>query len=170
MARNSTDNYYLLQNLLMDQHQPSSHNPYPWDYWPHEDGRAPCGYVGLTNLGATCYMASCMQHLYMMPQARASILSAKFTSENKHEQTLRELQRMFAYLMESERKAYNPRSFCKVYQMDHKPLNTGEQKDMAEFFIDLVSKLEEMTPELKKLVKTLFCGVTSNNVVSLVRT
>lgn len=71
-------------------------------------------------------------------------------------------------LQESERKAYNPRSFCKVYQMDHQPLNTGEQKDMAEFFIDLVSKLEEMTPELKKLVKTLFCGVLSNNVVSLV--
>ncbi|KAG8236171.1 hypothetical protein J437_LFUL013437, partial [Ladona fulva] len=60
---------------------------------------------------------------------------------------------------ESERKAYNPRSFCRVYTMDHQPLNTGEQKDMAEFFIDLVSKLEEMTPELKKLVKTLFCGV-----------
>lgn len=54
--------------------------------------------------------------------------------------------------------------------MDHQPLNTGEQKDMAEFFIDLVSKLEEMTPELKKLVKTLFCGVLSNNVVSLVST
>ena len=54
--------------------------------------------------------------------------------------------------------------------MDHKPLNTGEQKDMAEFFIDLVSKLEDMTPELKTLVKTLFCGVTSNNVVSLVST
>lgn len=52
--------------------------------------------------------------------------------------------------------------------MDHQPLNTGEQKDMAEFFIDLVSKLEEMTPELKKLVKTLFGGVISNNVVSLV--
>lgn len=51
--------------------------------------------------------------------------------------------------------------------MDHQPLNTGEQKDMAEFFIDLVSKLEEMTPELKKLLKRLFCGTLSNNVVSL---
>lgn len=51
--------------------------------------------------------------------------------------------------------------------MDHQPLNTGEQKDMAEFFIDLVSKLEEMTPELKTVVKTLFCGILSNNVVSL---
>ena len=46
-------------------------------------------------------MASCMQHLYMMPQARASILNAKFCNESKHEQTLRELQRMFAYLMVS---------------------------------------------------------------------
>lgn len=72
-------------------------------------------------------------------------------------------------LQESERKAYNPRSFCKVYTMDHQPLNTAEQKDMAEFFIDLVSKLEEMTPTLKTVVKNLFCGVISNNVVSLVR-
>lgn len=52
--------------------------------------------------------------------------------------------------------------------MDHQPLNTAEQKDMAEFFIDLVSKLEEMTPALKTVVKKLFCGVLSNNVVSLV--
>lgn len=45
-------------------------------------------------------MASCMQHLYMMPQARASILSAD-TDEAKHESTLKELQRMFAYLLVS---------------------------------------------------------------------
>ena len=62
-----------------------------------------------------------------------------------------ELQKMFAYLMDSERKAYNPRSFCKVYTMDKVPLNTGEQKDMAEFFTDLISKLEDMGPELVRL-------------------
>lgn len=178
----------MLHEKLLKQHQPGPNSPYPWDYWPHEDGRSECGYVGLTNLGATCYMASCMQHLYMMPQARASILAAN-TEHSKHEPTLKELQRMFAYLLvskihsfihficcifttitlqESERKAYNPRSFCKVYTMDHQPLNTAEQKDMAEFFIDLVSKLEEMTPTLKTVVKNLFCGVLSNNVVSLV--
>ncbi|XP_037090627.1 ubiquitin carboxyl-terminal hydrolase puf-like, partial [Pollicipes pollicipes] len=156
-----------LLGRLLEQTAPSRQSPYPWDYWPHEDGRSDCGYVGLTNLGATCYMASCMQHLYMMPQARASILQAPVDNKCEHGMTLRELQRMFAYLMESERKAYNPRSFCKVYTMDHRPLNTGEQKDMAEFFIDLVSKLEEMTPELKRLVKQLFCGQITNNVVSL---
>ena len=85
----------------------------------------------------------------------------------KHSSTLYELRRMFAYLLESERKAYNPLSFCKTYTMDQQPLNTGEQKDMAEFFIDLLSKTEEMTPELKDVVKSTFCGTLSNNVVSL---
>ncbi|KAG7202552.1 hypothetical protein KM043_009748 [Ampulex compressa] len=167
LVKSAPDNYRILHEKLLTQHKPGPHSPYPWDYWPHEDGRSDCGYVGLTNLGATCYMASCMQHLYMMPQARVSILGADCNRANKHQLTLRELQRMFAYLLESERKAYNPRSFCRVYTMNHEPLNTGEQKDMAEFFIDLVSKLEEMTSDLKNLVKTLFCGVISNNVVSL---
>lgn len=167
MCRNSPKNYALLHGKLMEQHRPGPHSPYPWDYWPREEGRSECGYVGLTNLGATCYMASCIQHLYMMPQAREAILSLPPQAARKHATTLYELQRMFAYLLESERKSYNPKSFCRVYQMDHQPLNTGEQKDMAEFFIDLVSKLEEMTPELKMLVKRLFCGVLSNNVVSL---
>uniref|UniRef100_A0A1B0CAV9 ubiquitinyl hydrolase 1 n=2 Tax=Lutzomyia longipalpis TaxID=7200 RepID=A0A1B0CAV9_LUTLO len=167
MCKNSAKNYALLHGKLMGQHKSGPHSSYPWDYWPREDGRSECGYVGLTNLGATCYMASCIQHLYMMPQAREAVLDVPPQNALKHANTLHELQRMFAYLMESERKSYNPRSFCRVYQMDHQPLNTGEQKDMAEFFIDLVSKLEEMTPDLKSLIKNLFCGVLSNNVVSL---
>ena len=28
--------------------------------------------------------------------------------------------------------------------MDRQPLNTGEQKDMTEFFTDLITKLEEI--------------------------
>lgn len=81
--------------------------------------------------------------------------------------------------------------------MDKQPLNTGEQKDMTEFFTDLITKMEEMSQELvkelwdnrspsgrgdvpdpleqadvcllqKNTVKTLFGGVITNNVVSLV--
>lgn len=167
LTKNAPSNYMLLHKMLMLQHRPGPHSPYAWDYWPRDDGRSESGYVGLTNLGATCYMAACIQHIFMMPQARETILSVPADAPVKHKLTFCELQKMFAYLMESERKSYNPRSFCKVYQMDHQPLNTGEQKDMAEFFIDLVSKLEEMTPELKSLVKRIFCGVISNNVVSL---
>lgn len=55
---------------------------------------------------------------------------------------------IYFYLKESECKAYNPRPFCKTYTMDKQPLNTGEQKDMTEFFTDLITKIEEMSPEL----------------------
>ena len=169
MAKGCLPNYMLLHSKLLDQHSSDAHKPYPWEYWPKDDGRSECGYVGLTNLGATCYMASCMQQLYMIPQARTCILSsdAASTPGGKHLLTLQELQKMFAYLLDSERKAYNPLSFCKTYQMDHTLLNTGEQKDMAEFFIDLLSKMEEMGPDLKTVVKGLFGGTLTNNVVSL---
>lgn len=99
MCRNCPKNYALLHTKLMEQHRPGPHSPYPWDYWPREDGRSECGYVGLTNLGATCYMASCIQHLYMMPQARDAILSFPPQAARKHGTTLYELQRMFAYLL-----------------------------------------------------------------------
>lgn len=168
MARGCKDNYLELQRLLLKHHiSDGKRRSYGWHYWPHDNGRSPCGLVGMINLGATCYMASCMQQLYMMPQARAAILNSKVTSDLKHEVLLREIQRMFCFLMASERKAYNPKTFCRTYTMDKQPLNTGEQKDMTEFFTDLIGKIEEMSPSLKVLVRDLFCGEISNNVVSL---
>ena len=38
----------------------------------------------MINLGATCYMASCMQQLYMMPQARAAILNSRVSFINPY--------------------------------------------------------------------------------------
>ena len=58
MVRGCLANYSVLHGLLVQQHQAASHKPYPWEYWPREEGRSECGYVGLVNLGATCYMVS----------------------------------------------------------------------------------------------------------------
>ena len=176
-CKGSEDNHSILVSLLMEHHY-SCHNSYPWDFWPHEYMRSEAGYVGLINLGATCYMASCLQHLFMLPDVRYSVLGAKNSNQAstsqalshdspKHEAILLELQKIFTFLMESERKSYNPKNFCKVYTMDHELLNTGEQKDMTEFFTDLISKFEEMSDGLKDMVKNLFGGTLSNNVVSL---
>lgn len=82
----------------MAQHM-QSHAPYKWDYWPHEDVRAECRFVGLTNLGATCYLASTIQQLYMIPEARQAVFTAKYSEDMKHKTTLLELQKMFTYLM-----------------------------------------------------------------------
>ena len=80
MVRGSFSNYSLLHSRLMGQHAPESHKPYPWEYWPIDDCRADCGYVGLTNLGATCYLATCMQQLYMIPEARSCILKVGYAA------------------------------------------------------------------------------------------
>lgn len=105
---------------------PASHAAYKWDYWPHEDVRAECRFVGLTNLGATCYLASTIQQLYMIPEARQAVFTAKvgpvpgscgdprvqpwssrsacvfqYAEDIKHKTTLLELQKMFTYLMVS---------------------------------------------------------------------
>uniref|UniRef100_A0A1I8JNH7 USP domain-containing protein n=1 Tax=Macrostomum lignano TaxID=282301 RepID=A0A1I8JNH7_9PLAT len=139
------ENYLALVDWLQLQHTQHCHDPYGWDYWPQDEGRAACGYVGITNLGAT-----------------EALLQA--CNPVKHAEILAELKKLFAFLQESQRRALNPRGFCRVYSMNRQSLNTGEQKDMTEFFNDLIAKLEEMTPERPS--KDLFCGVLTNSVVS----
>lgn len=46
-----------------------------WSYAPRQADKAECGYVGLQNLGATCYMNSLLQQLYMVPALRFGVLS-----------------------------------------------------------------------------------------------
>jgi len=146
------ESYMELQSLLLGHHsvnkKTKTHSFYGWNYWPLEQQRSNVGHVGLINLGATCYMASCVQQLFMIPEARTAILETAILKDVKHSSILKEVQKMFAYLQLSIRKAYNPKSFCKTYSMDKQPLNTGEQKDMTEFFTDFVSKIEEMSPSL----------------------
>ena len=123
LVRGCTANYTALHQLLIAQHQVSddrkddhgdhhsqggaiddgnvqaaSHKSYPWEYWPREEGRSECGHVGLLNLGATCYMATAVQQLFMIPATRACILQGDGLgptdpSFGKHLSTLYELRR-----------------------------------------------------------------------------
>jgi ubiquitin carboxyl-terminal hydrolase 34 len=168
LVEQSPKNYMRLLDLLIhDQHLAVVKNSHPTDYWPHDDCRSEVGFVGLINLGATCYLATCMQHLFMIPDLRYAILSVQDPKSLRHGDIMRELQKIFAFMLESERKAYNPRNFCKAYTMDNHPLNIAEQTDMTEFLTDLITKIEESSPVLRQIIKSLFSGTLSNNVVSL---
>ncbi|KAM7041448.1 LOW QUALITY PROTEIN: ubiquitin carboxyl-terminal hydrolase 9X-like [Molossus nigricans] len=50
-----------------------------WEYLPPVGPRPPKGFVGLKNAGATCYMNSVIQQLYMIPSIRNSILAIEGT-------------------------------------------------------------------------------------------
>ena len=50
---------------------------------PPVDGRAACGYVGLKNGGATCYMNSVLQQLYMTPGIPEAVLSVDEDEPNE---------------------------------------------------------------------------------------
>lgn len=43
---------------------------------PPVDGRSRAGFVGIKNGGATCYMNSVIQQLYMTPGVKETILGA----------------------------------------------------------------------------------------------
>lgn len=52
-----------------------------WNHSPAAGERSPTGYVGLKNLGCTCYMNSLLQQFFMMPDFREGILSIDFPTD-----------------------------------------------------------------------------------------
>lgn len=50
-----------------------------WEYLPPVGPRPNKGFVGLKNAGATCYMNSVIQQLYMIPPIRNGILAIEGT-------------------------------------------------------------------------------------------
>ncbi|KAJ8870920.1 hypothetical protein PR048_027222 [Dryococelus australis] len=48
-----------------------------WDYLPPVGPRPTKGFVGLKNAGATCYMNSVLQQLYMVESIRVGLLAAE---------------------------------------------------------------------------------------------
>ncbi len=69
LAADCTENFIELAQLLVQQHY-GGESRNLWKYQPSAYEKAPCGYVGLKNLGATCYMNSLMQQFYMIPAFR----------------------------------------------------------------------------------------------------
>ena len=130
------------------------------------------GYVGLKNLGCICYMNSIMQQLYMVPTFRYAILQSDdhkpIETSSFDDNLLHQLQRMYTFLLLSEKEYYNPKLFCHAYRdIDGNPTNVVVQQDSQEFLNAFCDKIEThlKETEFKYIINDVFCGRTCSQVI-----
>ncbi|ETV99738.1 hypothetical protein H310_07792 [Aphanomyces invadans] len=133
-----------------------------WSWDPHAQMKPVGNYVGLRNLGCTCYLNSTLQQLAMTPRIRAAVLG--MTVHDSDPPVFKQIQRVFAYLQESQQKSVDPKHLiaCLTDEAGG-PLNVMLQQDAEEFLTKFCDGLSEF---LKKAAcPPLFGGTVCTQLV-----
>ena len=132
---------------------------------PEEERRKPSAFVGLKNLGATCYVNTFLQLWFMNDHIQEGIFKwreldtkAEGDKDWKPSSVCAHLQVIFALLHLSKRRYIDPSPL-----INHLGLNTGEQQDAQEFSKLFLSMLESnlmdsAAPHPRNVIKEQFCG------------
>ena len=137
-----------------------------WNISPITKEKSQLGFVGLKNLGCTCYMNSILQQLYMIKTFSQSIL--KLSDFNDEDNLLYQLKYIFSGLRSSDKQYINPRNFTRAFKdAEGNEINVVEQMDVDEFFASFMDKLENLLKgtEFEDLVKLHFGGVQVTQVI-----
>ena len=112
-----------------------------WERMPQYTSRRDNSFVGLCNGGATCYMNSVFQQLFMQPSIRRNVLSAvDATDAQPADSVLCQLQATFGALHASRLDHHRPEAFWQAFKdYDGQPVNVREHQDALEF----LSRLQE---------------------------
>jgi ubiquitin carboxyl-terminal hydrolase 25/28 len=157
----------LSKVIEMSMHDTSSSAGHSFDpVSPEERVRVPGVPVGLRNVGNTCYFNSLLQAYFMIPNFVKEILSFQDTgpreSEDSEQQRLQsasiqlvhQLQRLFASMIRSHRRYLDPSDVLKSLVDDlGNQLIIGDQKDVGEFNMVLVARIEDGLNAFKEVVE-----------------
>ncbi len=114
------------------------------------------GYVGLENMGCTCYVNAMIQQLFFVDQFRNPLISFD-SSETMG--LLPQIQQVFGVMYEKSCGYVRPKGLC-----DFMKISPTVQEDVSTFMVDLFKELQKglkLTPH-KSLIKDLFkIGVVS---------
>uniref|UniRef100_A0A8C5GT95 Ubiquitin carboxyl-terminal hydrolase 48 n=1 Tax=Gouania willdenowi TaxID=441366 RepID=A0A8C5GT95_GOUWI len=133
---------------------------------PNSERRDKNTFVGLTNLGATCYVNTFLQVWFHNLELRRSLYQCHNSRAEEHnseseyvpQSICEHLQYLFALLQNSNRKYIDPSSLVKALGLD-----TGQQQDAQEFSKLFLSLLEDTltkqkSPNLQNVIQQQFCG------------
>eukprot|EP01117_Protostelium_nocturnum_P007975 TRINITY_DN2842_c0_g2_i10.p1 TRINITY_DN2842_c0_g2~~TRINITY_DN2842_c0_g2_i10.p1 ORF type:complete len:2789 (-),score=856.42 TRINITY_DN2842_c0_g2_i10:989-9238(-) len=171
-------NFQMISQKFLSHHTDVSLKRDMWHFSPSSMEKSDSGYVGLRNLGATCYMNSLMQQLYMIPHFRYGLLSVNVeeivaqnsanVDEKLKESNLFQMQKMMSNLQEGETKYFDTRGFASSCKFDGQPVDTSVQMDADEFFNTLFDQIENALKGTNKqnLLADFFGGMMCNQVIS----
>ncbi|XP_061641899.1 ubiquitin carboxyl-terminal hydrolase 48 isoform X4 [Phyllopteryx taeniolatus] len=133
---------------------------------PNSERRDKNTFVGLTNLGATCYVNTFLQVWFHNLELRRSLYQCYNSRAQEHntesdyepQSICEHLQYLFALLQNSNRKYIDPSGLVKALGLD-----TGQQQDAQEFSKLFLSLLEDTlskqkNPTLQNVIQQQFCG------------
>ena len=128
--------------------------------------------IGLKNFGATCYLNSLFQQMYMNPLFSKDLLSFPYQpNKNLEHSVLYNMQLSFANLKYSCLAVYPPLEFIKSFKkaFNGEPIQFGVQQDSDEFLSILCDELEKEAKIFNKenFLNNSFKGQISNEIVSL---
>jgi ubiquitin carboxyl-terminal hydrolase 34 len=131
--------------------------------------KAPAGYIGLSNLGQTCYMNSLVTQLFMNPILRAFILSCAQVTNISASPLLYETQRLFANMQSSFSSYVSGLEFTsKIDMVGNEKIDVRDQMDVDEFMNLLFNRWEEQMPssELKERFLSIYRSTTIQQIKS----